>query len=151
MQNYGKNKSVVASMYGCYPARLQIGKTNLLIVYLFIIIIYCLNITNAINIIFKNNHDNMIDIDNLQVTPPEEPLPVLGVPCVSGGILPSGYGGFSGGASSSGIGDRMAGSSSGSTLGVSSMDSCISSPLQPEPERPQQSAPSPQHLQGTIV
>lgn len=67
----------------------------------------------------------------LQVTPPEEPLPVLGVPCVSGGINPSGFG--------------------GSSLGISSLDS-ISSPLQiPQEDRPMPSAPSPQHLQGTIV
>lgn len=68
---------------------------------------------------------------NLQVTPPEEPLPVLGVPCMSSGILPSGFG--------------------GSNLGLSSMDSMSSIQIpQSDEQRPQQ-APSPQHLQGTIV
>lgn len=68
---------------------------------------------------------------NLQVTPPEEPLPVLGVPCMSSGILPSGFG--------------------GSSLGLSSMDSMSSIQIpQSDEQRPQQ-APSPQHLQGTIV
>lgn len=76
----------------------------------------------------------------MQVTPPEEPLPVLGVPCISssGGINPSSFG--------------------GSTLGLSSIDSQGmggSSPLQvPQSDDSQpsiRSTQSPQHLQGTIV
>lgn len=77
----------------------------------------------------------------MKVTPPEEPLPVLGVPCVSssGGINPSSFG--------------------GSSLGLSSIDSHFlqsgSSPLQvPQSDDNQQSirtTQSPQHLQGTIV
>lgn len=76
------------------------------------------------------------------MTPPEEPLPVLGVPCISssGGINPSSFG--------------------GSTLGLSSIDSSqqqaqCTSPLQvPQSDDSQQSirsSQSPQHLQGTIV
>lgn len=72
----------------------------------------------------------------LQVTPPEEPLPVLGVPCMSsGGINPSSFG--------------------GSALGLSTLDTHLSSPsplqVPQQDERQPQSAPSPQHLQGTIV
>lgn len=78
----------------------------------------------------------------VKVTPPEEPLPVLGVPCISssGGINPSSFG--------------------GSTLGLSSIDShglqSGSSPLQvPHSDDSGQqsirSTQSPQHLQGTIV
>lgn len=74
-----------------------------------------------------------------KVTPPEEPLPVLGVPYVSssGGINPSSFG--------------------GSSLGLSSIDNQMmqGSPLQlPQSDDSQQSmrsAQSPQHLQGTIV
>lgn len=76
-----------------------------------------------------------------KVTPPEEPLPVLGVPYVSssGGINPSSFG--------------------GSSLGLSSIDNQmmqgVPSPLQlPQSDDSQQSmrsAQSPQHLQGTIV
>lgn len=79
------------------------------------------------------------------MTPPEEPLPVLGLPCVnsgmSGGINPSSFG--------------------GSTLGLSSVDNSqmlsAASPLQGQgqSEDSQQqsirSSQSPQHLQGTIV
>lgn len=66
-----------------------------------------------------------------QVTPPEEPVPVIGVPCVSGGINPSSHFG-------------------GSSLGINSNDNNqSSSPLQvPQQETMSQ---SPQHLQGTIV
>lgn len=81
-------------------------------------------------------------MSNVKVTPPEEPLPVLGVPCVSssGGINPSSFG--------------------GSTLGLSSIDSQGggSSPLQVPQQYDDSSSPqsvrsgqSPQHLQGTIV
>ena len=85
---------------------------------------------------------------SLQVTPPEEPTPILGVPCVvpsgqSGGINPSTLGG-------------------GSTLNINSVDLSPSpnanSPLQLPTDQNQQGGsgsqsqlPSPQHLQGTIV
>lgn len=79
---------------------------------------------------------------NVKVTPPEEPLPVLGVPCISssGGINPSSFG--------------------GSTLGLSSIDNQGgqggSSPLQvpqydDNPQQSVRSTQSPAHLQGTIV
>lgn len=85
------------------------------------------------------------DCPTVKVTPPEEPLPVLGVPCVSssGGINPSSFG--------------------GSTLGLSSIDSQGVQGGSPSPlQVPQQyddsssqqsvrSGQSPQHLQGTIV
>lgn len=85
----------------------------------------------------------MWKFDKMKVTPPEEPLPVLGVPCVSssGGINPSSFG--------------------GSTLGLSSIDSQTvqsgSSPLQvpqyddPNKQSVRSQGQSPQHLQGTIV
>lgn len=89
--------------------------------------------------------ENEFLFNRYQVTPPEEPLPVLGVPCMhtgmSGGINPSSFG--------------------GSTLGLSTIDNCqmlsAASPLQgqsqSEDSQPQsiRTSQSPQHLQGTIV
>lgn len=82
---------------------------------------------------------------SLQVTPPEEPTPILGVPCVvpggqGGGINPSTLGGGGG----------------GSTLNINTADLAASSnpnsPLQVPQDQSQGSVmQSPQHLQGTIV
>lgn len=88
---------------------------------------------------FPKNHIS------LQVTPPEEPTPILGVPCV----MPSGQGG--------GINPSTLGG--GSTLNINSVDLAPSSnsnlPLQIPQEQSQGGSgsqlPSPQHLQGTIV
>ncbi|XP_055311132.1 potassium channel subfamily T member 2 isoform X3 [Sitodiplosis mosellana] len=103
-----------------------------------------IGISHFTTLMQATNHSNPIKISlngsiGLEVTPPEEPLPVLGVPCVSssGGINPSSFG--------------------GSTLGLSSVDSQLQggSPFQvPQSDDSQQSvrsAQSPQHLQGTIV
>ncbi|XP_054090375.1 potassium channel subfamily T member 2 isoform X7 [Zeugodacus cucurbitae] len=86
-----------------------------------------------------------------QVTPPEEPTPILGVPCIvaggpGGGINPSALGGSTLGG--------------GSSLAINTADLCASptssnnnSPLQVPQQDSQQSGQmqSPQHLQGTIV
>ncbi|XP_031621144.1 potassium channel subfamily T member 2 isoform X2 [Contarinia nasturtii] len=100
-----------------------------------------IGISHFTTLMQATNHSNPIKISlngsiGLEVTPPEEPLPVLGVPCVSssGGINPSSFG--------------------GSSLGLSTVESQMS-PLQvPQSDDSQQSvrsAQSPQHLQGTIV
>ncbi|XP_050324738.1 potassium channel subfamily T member 2 isoform X14 [Bactrocera neohumeralis] len=86
-----------------------------------------------------------------QVTPPEEPTPILGVPCIvaggpGGGINPSALGGAT-----------LCGGSSlainTADLGASPTSSNNNSPLQVPQQDSQQSGPmqSPQHLQGTIV
>ncbi|XP_037044473.1 potassium channel subfamily T member 2 isoform X7 [Bradysia coprophila] len=99
-----------------------------------------IGISHFTTLMQASNHSNPIKIAlngsiglefNLQVTPPEEPLPVLGVPCMSSGIIPSGFG--------------------GSNLGLSSMDSMSSIQIPSSDEQRPQQAPSPQHLQGTIV
>ncbi|KAI8127277.1 Potassium channel subfamily T member 2 [Lucilia cuprina] len=87
-------------------------------------------------------YDNRI---SLQVTPPEEPTPILGVPCV----VPSGQGG--------GINPSTLGG--GSTLNINNVDLSPSPntnlPLQLPQDQSQGGSqsqlPSPQHLQGTIV
>ncbi|KAM7342550.1 slowpoke 2 isoform 6-T6 [Cochliomyia hominivorax] len=109
------------------------------------------NHTNPIKIALNGS----IGLENrisLQVTPPEEPTPILGVPCVvpsgqSGGINPSTLGGGGG----------------GSTLNINSVDLAPSPnanlPLQLPQDQSQAGGatgsssqlPSPQHLQGTIV
>lgn len=64
----------------------------------------------------------------LQVTPPEEPTPMCGVPCMGSGINPA----------------------MGSSLGVNNQNDPMHSSISPEPQ--QQASPSSQHhLQGTIV
>nr|XP_036219053.1 potassium channel subfamily T member 2 isoform X14 [Bactrocera oleae] len=86
-----------------------------------------------------------------QVTPPEEPTPILGVPCIvaggpGGGINPSALGGSTlGGGSSLAINTA--------DLGASPTSSNNNSPLQVPQQDSQQSGQmqSPQHLQGTIV
>uniref|UniRef100_T1PLI6 Uncharacterized protein n=1 Tax=Musca domestica TaxID=7370 RepID=T1PLI6_MUSDO len=108
------------------------------------------NHTNPIKIALNGS----IGLENrisLQVTPPEEPTPILGVPCIvpsgqGGGINPSALGGNSGGGGGGG----------GSTLNINTADlagsSNPNSPLQVPQDQSQNSAvQSPQHLQGTIV
>ncbi|XP_065369576.1 potassium channel subfamily T member 2 isoform X2 [Calliphora vicina] len=102
------------------------------------------NHTNPIKIALNGS----IGLENrisLQVTPPEEPTPILGVPCV----MPSGQGG--------GINPSTLGG--GSSLNINSVDLSPNSnpnlPLQIPQDQSQGGSgsqlPSPQHLQGTIV
>ncbi|XP_052842514.1 potassium channel subfamily T member 2 isoform X6 [Drosophila gunungcola] len=125
-----------------------------------------IGISHFTTLMQATNHSNPIKISlngsigmenqiSLQVTPPEEPTPMLGVPCVlggggGGGINPSGAG------SSTGV---MMGT--GSSLAINTADlgpgpstsSGASGSLQAQDSLGQQSAQvsSPQHLQGTIV
>uniref|UniRef100_A0A7G3AUH9 Putative potassium channel subfamily protein t member 2 isoform x15 n=1 Tax=Lutzomyia longipalpis TaxID=7200 RepID=A0A7G3AUH9_LUTLO len=94
-----------------------------------------IGISHFTTLMQATNHSNPIKIAlngsiGLEVTPPEEPLPVLGVPCMSGGgVNPSGLG--------------------GSALGINTLGDTTPSPLS-VPQSESASA-SPQHLQGTIV
>ncbi|XP_041563696.1 potassium channel subfamily T member 2 isoform X8 [Drosophila elegans] len=125
-----------------------------------------IGISHFTTLMQATNHSNPIKISlngsigmenqiSLQVTPPEEPTPMLGVPCVlggggGGGINPSGAGSSTGG---------MLGA--GSSLAINTADlgpgpstsSGASGSLQAQDSLGQQSAQvsSPQHLQGTIV
>nr|XP_017006033.2 potassium channel subfamily T member 2 isoform X5 [Drosophila takahashii] len=125
-----------------------------------------IGISHFTTLMQATNHSNPIKISlngsigmenqiSLQVTPPEEPTPMLGVPCVvggggGGGINPSGAGSSTGG---------MLGG--GSSLAINTADlgpgpstsSGASGSLQPQDSLGQQSSQvsSPQHLQGTIV
>lgn len=86
---------------------------------------------------------------------------MLGVPCVLGGggvggINPSALGGGSGGGGPGGVGGGMLGA--GSSLAINTADlgpgpsTSSGASLQAQDSLPQSSqAPSPQHLQGTIV
>ncbi|XP_037915551.1 potassium channel subfamily T member 2 isoform X8 [Hermetia illucens] len=99
-----------------------------------------IGISHFTTLMQATNHTNPIKIAlngsiGLEVTPPEEPLPVLGVPCI-GGVNPATLGSTLG----------------GSSLGINTADLGNTSPLQvPQQEQSQSAAPSPQHLQGTIV
>ncbi|XP_033152682.1 potassium channel subfamily T member 2 isoform X8 [Drosophila mauritiana] len=125
-----------------------------------------IGISHFTTLMQATNHSNPIKISlngsigmenqiSLQVTPPEEPTPMLGVPCVlggggGGGINPSGAGSSTGG---------MLGG--GSSLAINTADlgpgpstsSGASGSLQAQDSLGQQSSQvsSPQHLQGTIV
>ncbi|XP_055687695.1 potassium channel subfamily T member 2 isoform X27 [Lutzomyia longipalpis] len=98
-----------------------------------------IGISHFTTLMQATNHSNPIKIAlngsiglevSIKVTPPEEPLPVLGVPCMSGGgVNPSGLG--------------------GSALGINTLGDTTPSPLS-VPQSESASA-SPQHLQGTIV
>ncbi|XP_032585450.1 potassium channel subfamily T member 1 isoform X15 [Drosophila mojavensis] len=144
-----------------------------------------IGISHFTTLMQATNHSNPIKISlngsigmenqiSLQVTPPEEPTPMLGVPCVLGGggvggINPSALGGSSGGGGgggggSGGGGGGGGGGSSGGMLGAGSSLAINTADLGPGPSTssgaslqaqdslPQSSqAPSPQHLQGTIV
>ncbi|XP_055702402.1 potassium channel subfamily T member 2 isoform X25 [Phlebotomus papatasi] len=97
-----------------------------------------IGISHFTTLMQATNHSNPIKIAlngsiglevSIKVTPPEEPLPVLGVPCMSGGgVNPSGL---------------------GSALGINTLGDTTPSPLS-VPQSESASA-SPQHLQGTIV
>nr|NP_001246242.1 slowpoke 2, isoform H [Drosophila melanogaster]AFH07997.1 slowpoke 2, isoform H [Drosophila melanogaster] len=125
-----------------------------------------IGISHFTTLMQATNHSNPIKISlngsigmenqiSLQVTPPEEPTPMLGVPCMlggggGGGINPSGAGSSTGG---------MLGG--GSSLAINTADlgpgpstsSGASGSLQAQDSLGQQSSQvsSPQHLQGTIV
>ncbi|XP_018788574.1 PREDICTED: potassium channel subfamily T member 2 isoform X3 [Bactrocera latifrons] len=115
-----------------------------------------IGISHFTTLMQATNHTNPIKIAlngsiGLEVTPPEEPTPILGVPCIvaggpGGGINPSALGGAT-----------LCGGSSlainTADLGASPTSSNNNSPLQVPQQDSQQSGPmqSPQHLQGTIV
>ncbi|XP_055918276.1 potassium channel subfamily T member 2 isoform X22 [Eupeodes corollae] len=105
-----------------------------------------IGISHFTTLMQATNHSNPIKIAlngsiglenqiSLQVTPPEEPTQVLGLP-LTGGINPSTLGGSSFG---------------GSSLCMNTADLGSSSAYQYQQEQLQSMAPSPQHLQGTIV
>ncbi|XP_032306763.1 potassium channel subfamily T member 2 isoform X2 [Drosophila ananassae] len=125
-----------------------------------------IGISHFTTLMQATNHSNPIKISlngsigmenqiSLQVTPPEEPTPMLGVPCVvggggGGGINPSGAGSSTGGLL--GAGSSLAintadlgpgpSTSSGASGSLQAQDSLGQAPSQ---------VSSPQHLQGTIV
>ncbi|XP_067632316.1 potassium channel subfamily T member 2 [Eurosta solidaginis] len=116
-----------------------------------------IGISHFTTLMQATNHSNPIKIAlngsiGLEVTPPEEPTPILGVPCIvgsgsGGGINPSALGGSTlGGGSSLAINTA--------DLGAAPTSSNTNSPLQvPQQDSLQSGGPmqSPQHLQGTIV
>ncbi|XP_064542301.1 potassium channel subfamily T member 2 isoform X2 [Drosophila montana] len=127
-----------------------------------------IGISHFTTLMQATNHSNPIKISlngsigmenqiSLQVTPPEEPTPMLGVPCVLGGggvggINPSALGGSAGGGGSGG----MLGASSSLAINTADLgpgpSTSSGASLQAQDSLPQSSqAPSPQHLQGTIV
>ncbi|XP_034475893.1 potassium channel subfamily T member 1 isoform X5 [Drosophila innubila] len=123
-----------------------------------------IGISHFTTLMQATNHSNPIKISlngsigmenqiSLQVTPPEEPTPMLGVPCVLGGggvggINPSALGGSSGGG--------MLGASSSLAINTADLgpgpSTSSGATLQAQDSLPQSSqVSSPQHLQGTIV
>ncbi|KAH8370790.1 hypothetical protein KR093_004970 [Drosophila rubida] len=123
-----------------------------------------IGISHFTTLMQATNHSNPIKISlngsigmenqiSLQVTPPEEPTPMLGVPCVLGGggvggINPSALGGSSG-AGMLGAGSSLAINTADLGPGPSSSSGAT---LQAQDSLPQSSqVSSPQHLQGTIV
>ncbi|XP_022231232.2 potassium channel subfamily T member 2 isoform X15 [Drosophila obscura] len=121
-----------------------------------------IGISHFTTLMQATNHSNPIKISlngsigmenqiSLQVTPPEEPTPMLGVPCMMGGgsgINPSGTGssGMLGAGSSLAINTADLGPGPSTSSGAGSS-------LQPQDSLGPQSSQvsSPQHLQGTIV
>ncbi|XP_033248359.1 potassium channel subfamily T member 2 isoform X2 [Drosophila miranda] len=123
-----------------------------------------IGISHFTTLMQATNHSNPIKISlngsigmeiSLQVTPPEEPTPMLGVPCMMGG-------GGGGGINPSGTGSSTSGMlGAGSSLAINTADlgpgpstsSGACSSLQPQDSLGPQSSQvsSPQHLQGTIV
>ncbi|XP_023033739.1 potassium channel subfamily T member 2 isoform X6 [Drosophila willistoni] len=130
-----------------------------------------IGISHFTTLMQATNHSNPIKISlngsigmenqiSLQVTPPEEPTPILGVPCVvgggpGGGINPSalgGGGGGMGGGSGGGGGSSLAINTADLGPGPSTSGSGGGSSLQAQDSLTQSSqVSSPQHLQGTIV
>ncbi|KAL7736228.1 hypothetical protein ACLKA6_002907 [Drosophila palustris] len=123
-----------------------------------------IGISHFTTLMQATNHSNPIKISlngsigmenqiSLQVTPPEEPTPMLGVPCMLGGggvggINPSALGGSSGGG--------MLGASSSLAINTADLgpgpSTSSGATLQAQDSLPQSSqVSSPQHLQGTIV
>ncbi|XP_030080881.1 potassium channel subfamily T member 2 isoform X2 [Drosophila hydei] len=131
-----------------------------------------IGISHFTTLMQATNHSNPIKISlngsigmenqiSLQVTPPEEPTPMLGVPCVLGGggvggINPSALGGSAGGGGGGGSSSGMLGASSSLAINTADLgpgpSTSSGASLQAQDSLPQSSqGPSPQHLQGTIV
>ncbi|XP_041770029.1 potassium channel subfamily T member 2 isoform X19 [Anopheles merus] len=113
-----------------------------------------IGISHFATLMQATNHSNPIKIAlngsiGLEVTPPEEPLPIIGVPCLSGGINPSTLGGPGSGLGGSTLGgSTLGGSSLGLSTAVESNNSASTPNIQMQNESSQQ---QPQHLHGTIV
>nr|XP_049462658.1 potassium channel subfamily T member 2 isoform X16 [Anopheles coluzzii] len=113
-----------------------------------------IGISHFATLMQATNHSNPIKIAlngsiGLEVTPPEEPLPIIGVPCLSGGINPSTLGGPGSGLGGSTLGgSTLGGSSLGLSTTVESNNSASTPNIQMQNESSQQ---QPQHLHGTIV
>uniref|UniRef100_A0A1Y9H205 RCK N-terminal domain-containing protein n=1 Tax=Anopheles dirus TaxID=7168 RepID=A0A1Y9H205_9DIPT len=112
-----------------------------------------IGISHFATLMQATNHSNPIKIAlngsiGLEVTPPEEPLPVIGVPCLSGGINPSTLGGPGSGLGGSTLGGSTLG---GSSLGLSTAVESNNSASTPNIQMQNESSQQPQHLHGTIV
>ncbi|XP_058126381.1 potassium channel subfamily T member 2 isoform X2 [Anopheles coustani] len=110
-----------------------------------------IGISHFATLMQATNHSNPIKIAlngsiGLEVTPPEEPLPIIGVPCLSGGVNPSTLGGS--GLAGSTIGGSTLG---GSSLGLSTAIESNNSASTPNIQMQNESSSQPQHLHGTIV
>lgn len=110
-----------------------------------------IGISHFATLMQATNHSNPIKIAlngsiGLEVTPPEEPLPIIGVPCLSGGVNPSTLGG-------SGLAGSTIGGSTldGSSLGLSTAIESNNSASTPNIQMQNESSSQPQHLHGTIV
>uniref|UniRef100_A0A182SB83 Uncharacterized protein n=2 Tax=Neocellia TaxID=44535 RepID=A0A182SB83_9DIPT len=112
-----------------------------------------IGISHFATLMQATNHSNPIKIAlngsiGLEVTPPEEPLPIIGVPCLSGGINPSTLGGPGSGLGGSTLGGSTLG---GSSLGLSNAIESNNSASTPNIQMQNESSQQPQHLHGTIV
>ncbi|XP_052898699.1 potassium channel subfamily T member 2 isoform X2 [Anopheles moucheti] len=112
-----------------------------------------IGISHFATLMQATNHSNPIKIAlngsiGLEVTPPEEPLPIIGVPCLSGGINPSSLGGPGSGLGGSTLGGSTLG---GSTLGLCTAIDTNNSASTPNIQMQNESSQQPQHLHGTIV
>ncbi|XP_053665571.1 potassium channel subfamily T member 2 [Anopheles marshallii] len=112
-----------------------------------------IGISHFATLMQATNHSNPIKIAlngsiGLEVTPPEEPLPIIGVPCLSGGINPSTLGGPGSGLGGSTLGGSTLG---GSTLGLCTSIDTNNSASTPNIQMQNESSQQPQHLHGTIV
>uniref|UniRef100_A0AAG5DBM0 RCK N-terminal domain-containing protein n=1 Tax=Anopheles atroparvus TaxID=41427 RepID=A0AAG5DBM0_ANOAO len=110
-----------------------------------------IGISHFATLMQATNHTNPIKIAlngsiGLEVTPPEEPLPIIGVPCLSGGVNPSTLGGTGLGGSTL-VGSTLGGSSLGLSTAIESNNSASTPNIQMQNE----SSTHPQHLHGTIV
>uniref|UniRef100_A0A182QNB1 RCK N-terminal domain-containing protein n=1 Tax=Anopheles farauti TaxID=69004 RepID=A0A182QNB1_9DIPT len=112
-----------------------------------------IGISHFATLMQATNHSNPIKIAlngsiGLEVTPPEEPLPIIGVPCLSGGINPSTLGGPGSGLGGSTLGASTLG---GSSLGLSTAIETNNSASTPNIQMQNEPSQQPQHLHGTIV